>query len=342
MIEKLVSVIIPIYNAERYILRCVNSVIKQSYRNIEIILINDGSTDNSQELCNSLLNCDRRIRVINKENGGVHTARNEGIKIAHGEYITFIDSDDWINEDYILELIKNMEEKKADLIICNYQDVYIKGNKEKYIANDNGEDRYISICNSVDKIFFTNGLINPCWGKLYKKQIIKKYNLSFKSLKLSEDTLFNLEYLGYCKNIFINSKSLYFYVHYENNNNLTNRVYVNIFKDYLQVHKQYLEFIDIYNNGEKIRDTVNQTMYFQYYSALVKILNANSIKYNEKKRILDLALENKLIIDTFYVKQQSKIMNIINKLIIDKKYFLLKVIYFYLYNIRGSEGEYSD
>ena len=140
---------------------------------------------------------------INKENGGVHTARNEGIRIANGDYITFIDIDDWIEEDYILTLIKIIESKNIDLAICNYKDVYIESNKEEYSSNDNGEDREINISELIDERFFFNGLINPCWGKLYKMSIIKGQGIRFESLKLSEDTLFNLNYLSFCKNIFI-------------------------------------------------------------------------------------------------------------------------------------------
>ena len=342
MKEKLVSIIIPVYNAEKYILRCVESVKKQSYKNIEIILVNDGSTDNSKKLCNEIINTDKRIKVINKENGGVHTARNEGIRIANGDYITFIDIDDWIEEDYILTLIKIIESKNIDLAICNYKDVYIESNKEEYSSNDNGEDREINISELIDERFFFNGLINPCWGKLYKMSIIKGQGIRFESLKLSEDTLFNLNYLSFCKNIFITSKRLYFYVHYKNSNNLTSKVYKDMFKDYLKVHKKYLELIKRYNNNEKDIYIVDKTMYFQYYNAISKIFNSKNIKYKEKRKIINLALDNELIVNTFCIDQKNKSINLINKLIVNKKYLLLKFIYFYLYNICSSERVSND
>lgn len=123
MEKELISIIIPIYNTDKYINRCLQSVIAQTYKKIEIILIDDGSTDKSFEICKKYSNQDSRIRLIHQNNRGSSATRNRGIKEATGKMITFIDSDDWINEKYIETLYYNMIYNKAQLSVCGYQRV---------------------------------------------------------------------------------------------------------------------------------------------------------------------------------------------------------------------------
>lgn len=120
----MISVIIPIYNVEEYLEKCVNSVLNQTYSDLEIILVDDGSTDNSGKICDELKNKDNRIIVIHQENQGLSAARNAGIAKALGEYIAFVDSDDYIMEDMYETLYKNLEKTDADISICKYQ--YVK------------------------------------------------------------------------------------------------------------------------------------------------------------------------------------------------------------------------
>lgn len=121
--KDLVSVVIPIYNVEKYLRKCIETVIDQTYTNIEIILVNDGSTDNSLQICNQFKEKDKRIKVINKKNGGLSDARNVGIKNAQGKYICFIDSDDFISEKYIEELHNLIVENKAQIAVCGFENV---------------------------------------------------------------------------------------------------------------------------------------------------------------------------------------------------------------------------
>ena len=123
--DEKISVIVPVYNVEQYLERCVDSIINQTYKNLEIILVNDGSTDNSGQLCDKLAKKDNRIRVIHKENGGLSDARNVGIDEAKSDLIGFIDSDDYIDEDMYELLINNMKNANADLSMCGHYDVYI-------------------------------------------------------------------------------------------------------------------------------------------------------------------------------------------------------------------------
>ena len=117
--KELISIIVPIYKVEKYIAKCIESLIEQTYSTYEIILVNDGSTDNSLEICNSFKKRDKRIKVYTKENGGLSDARNYGLKKAVGSYICFIDSDDWVDNDFIEVLYNLLKKNKCDISICN-------------------------------------------------------------------------------------------------------------------------------------------------------------------------------------------------------------------------------
>ncbi len=127
IMKELISVVVLIYNVEEFLPKCIDSLLKQTYKNIEILLVNDGSTDNSLKICNDYKKIDKRIRVYTKKNGGLSDARNYGIARAIGKYICFIDSDDWIDDDYIEFLYSNLIKNKCDISICN-----------KYVEYDNG------------------------------------------------------------------------------------------------------------------------------------------------------------------------------------------------------------
>lgn len=136
MEEYLISIIIPVYNAERYLENCLNSVINQTYSKLEIILVNDGSTDNSVEICEKYEKKDNRIKVFNQQNKGGAAARNFGILNSKGKFISFIDSDDWVDNRYIEILYNNIVNLKADLSVCGYQEVSNKSDIDiKYSIN---------------------------------------------------------------------------------------------------------------------------------------------------------------------------------------------------------------
>ena len=124
MLENLISVIVPVYNVELYLKRCVDSILEQTYKNLEIILVDDGSTDNSGVICNTYAQVDNRIKVIHKKNGGLSDARNKGLDIANGKYVSFIDSDDWIEKSMYLDCISSLERYKANIIICRRYRAY--------------------------------------------------------------------------------------------------------------------------------------------------------------------------------------------------------------------------
>lgn len=207
--KKKVSIIIPIYKAEKYLKKCLDSVIEQTYKNIEIILIDDGSPDDSGKICNQYSEIDRRIVTIHSENRGVSNARNTGVKKATGEYITFIDADDYISNNYIEVLQRLLIENKADISII--------GNDERYDGSViKISEKFKGILTSeetIGKILEEKYITSVCWGKMYTKKIIKNSQIQFDStLKIGEDFKFMMQVLENCSQIAVDTtQNLYHY-----------------------------------------------------------------------------------------------------------------------------------
>lgn len=206
--NELISVIIPVYNVEQYVERCLNSVINQSYPNLEIILVDDGSTDKSGDICDRYIFKDSRIKVIHEKNAGLGEARNRGLRIASGDYICFVDSDDWIEEGYCKELVQAAERTNSDIAICGYNECLKDGKtpKVKYDGcfTTTGKEilHYTMTANS--KYWFNISV----WNKLYKREIISE--LWFKS-RVYEDIMYNAESMYRANKIAYVNKCLYNY-----------------------------------------------------------------------------------------------------------------------------------
>jgi len=187
-LEELISVIIPVYNVNKYLNKCIGSIVNQTYKNLEIILVDDGSTDNSGEICDEWKQKDSRIKVIHKENGGPSNARNFGIEIAIGKYLFFIDADDYLNSDNIETLYKNLIENDSDISASGH--IY-----ETYIVQENkcAKESYVADSEEALKRLFTgNNLFVVIWGKLFKKELFEE--IRFPVGKINEDvaTLYKL------------------------------------------------------------------------------------------------------------------------------------------------------
>lgn len=202
-----ISVIVPVYNAEKWLRRCVGSILAQTYTDFELLLINDGSTDDSGVICDEYAGKNSRIRVFHKPNGGVSSARNLGLDNARGEWITFVDSDDWVELEYLECLLSNVG--GAELSICDF---VIRGSDEVW------PDKIETGLISKDKLaaFYTETYpychLTAPWIKLYKKSIIEENNIRFKEdISTLEDTIFVLEYLRWVENITCSNRKLYNY-----------------------------------------------------------------------------------------------------------------------------------
>ncbi len=198
------SVIVPVYRVENYIDECIRSILREIPENTEVILVDDGSPDRCPEICDSYSRQDSRIKVIHKENEGLSSARNAGLEAACGDYIFFLDSDDYLGQDYFKYLLTG----KADLVIGNFTAFYSDGTPDYSIGCESCFYNPIDAFLRRFDIYFGT-LFNFSWGKLYRRDIIEKYGLRFAdSISMTEDLLFNTGYYRHCENVNVESRAV--------------------------------------------------------------------------------------------------------------------------------------
>ena len=211
MIKPLVSVIIPFYNDQLYIVHCVKSVMMQTYKNLEIILIDDGSTDSSYLLCRQLATSDHRIRLIHQQNKGVSSARNTGLENVNGEYIIFADADDYFCSTSIQEMLAAVSNHSSDFVIFEYKEC------ESYCATESkssstGLIQKLTADEAFRKIINPYGFYGSVWAKLFKTEIINRYNLRFdEHISVGEDLMFVINYMTKIRNYLYSSSIVYNY-----------------------------------------------------------------------------------------------------------------------------------
>lgn len=197
-----VSVIVPLYNAEKFAQRCIDSILCQTLQDFEVLLIDDGSKDKTGEICDKAAEKDKRFRVFHKENGGVSSARNIGLNQARGEWVTFVDADDWIEPNY-LKILEETEADKCDWIFADWRTLWNDGRPNEIYELHRGEliqdwETIKTIWNEIA----SNDICRCPWGKFFKKAILDKNNLFFdESLRYGEDTVFNYQYLTFINSI---------------------------------------------------------------------------------------------------------------------------------------------
>ena len=209
MENKLVSVIVPVYNVEEYLVKSVDSILNQTYENLEIILVDDGSTDMSGAMCDSFKEQDGRIKVIHKKNGGLSDARNAGLEITTGDYIGYVDSDDWAEPDMFELMVTNCEKYGADVAACRYSKVYKDFTVNEstdlilYMTREEALETYI--CENVERPIY-----NSVWSKLFKRDLVKDYR--FPVGKKSEDIMYTTKAFCNMNSCVYIDKALYNYV----------------------------------------------------------------------------------------------------------------------------------
>ena len=211
MHQPLISIIVPIYKVEPYLRRCLDSIINQTYKNLEIILVDDGSPDNCPQICDEYATKDKRIIVIHKENGGLSDARNVGLDICKGEYISFVDSDDWIDKKYIEVLLDLAKKENADIAIG--ENIQTNGvcNKPKNIS----KIQVFSSKDALNHLFSLNHIaFITSWGKLYKTELF--FNLNFPIGKFHEDEFTTYILFYRSAKIAYTSEVLYYYFRHTN------------------------------------------------------------------------------------------------------------------------------
>lgn len=281
-----ISVIVPVYNVEQYLERCVDSIINQTYTNLEIILVNDGSADNSGKLCDELAKKDERIRVIHKENGGLSDARNRGIDESESDLVGFIDSDDYIDSDMYEVLLKNLNDTDADLSMCALYDVY---NNTPEVQVTNKETWKLSSEQAIKMVMEAKILSVTAVNKLYRKSLFT--DLKFEVGKIAEDAFIMIKLLDKCEKIVATNEKKYYYVHRENS--ITTQKFSTKFLNVIEAYEQNSNII--LEKYPKLKDVAQTRMNWAYFYVLDRLLLDDN--YNDKE------LENKLI---SYLKNYRK------------------------------------
>lgn len=217
--ENLISIVIAVYNAEKYLDKCLSSVARQTFANIEILLIDDGSIDASLDICLKWSKSDSRVIVWHQNNSGVSNARNKGIELAKGDYIVFVDADDYVEQTYI----QNLYEKRnmADIVISGYNRV--SEYQEPILL---GREGFLKREEMFFNMLCTNIVTGACWNKIFKKKILMEHHISFdENIDVGEDMLFVTEYLQHCASYYYINKALYSY--YNNKESVMHNAYTN-------------------------------------------------------------------------------------------------------------------
>ena len=311
MENDLISIIIPVYKVEKYLKKCIESVLNQTYTNLQIILVDDGSPDNCGKICDEYAKKDSRIEVIHKANGGLSDARNVGISKAKGRYIGFVDSDDYIKENMYEILLNLIKKYDADVSICNLYDV-IDGNE--YIRNKENGIREYSRLDILKEVLLDKNIQSYAWNKLYKKELFDevKYPIG----KKYEDIGTTFYIFEKCNKIVVTSEPEYYYL--KRSDSLVNNVTESTVFDYMELILQ--RYLYINDNIKELKQ------YNDYYLVRTLLTANNDIKelkqieektkqkynelYNISKEILRTNYSN---LKKFFTEEQNeKIIWIIN------------------------------
>ena len=274
-----ISIIVPVYNAEKYIDRCIKSIYSQTFTDYEIILVNDGSTDNSLALCKEYAEKDSRITVIDKENGGAGSARNKGIEIAQGEYLAFPDVDDWFEPDMYEDLYALAKQGDYDIVFSGVN----------YYGNDKGELKYKSSITCGDKAYLTQAecrknvmdffptstIFDVPWNKLYKRSVAMGKNVRFADTKRCQDAMFNIDFYNAAEKVASVDKAYYNYI--ENTTEGFQRKFPKNYIDIIVIYYSHLK--DILNswgmyNGD-IKTHYDSSVVIAVYEAMEALDNPN-------------------------------------------------------------------
>lgn len=294
---KLVSIIVAIYNVEKYLKNCLDSIIYQSYKKIEIILVDDGSTDACGLICDEYALKDSRIKVIHKQNQGLGMARNSGLDVATGEYVLFVDSDDWLDKSMVQIMLDAATENSSDFVVCGFNQVNNSKDSEKKIKCTD-QINLIQEPNIKEKVLYPilgarceerNDIEREMcvWTNLYKMSLLKENNIRFVSEReyLSEDLFFNINYIMTCASAVLLPECLYNYRF--NSSSLTNAYRPNRFVLLKRLYEKECDLLKKYGIYEEVKVRIQRTFIMKTRNAIRIIVNSK----NEMFRVRFLKLE---------------------------------------------------
>lgn len=326
--KPLVSVIMPVYKVEKYVAKTIESVLNQTYKNIEFFAIDDGSPDNSGAICDSYKLKDSRLHVIHQENAGAPAARNSAIKIAKGKYLYFIDSDDYIEDEMIEKMVEYAESNKLDLVVTGFKMEYFQNNK-----NTTYETNCPNLIFPEEEFkknayqYFDNSLLSLPWNKLYKSSIVLENNILFPLTKW-DDHHFNMEYLKHVTKVgMLNIKMYHWYRSRPGSETMINYSDPNMF----QTRKNHFQHIlNLYNSWGFMDDNTKNSIYTYFLNRVIQCIqeifdNKKIIKTEKKSKVLEI-FNDEIVITSLQYAKVSKKFRLITYAIRKKKYLLCKFI----------------
>lgn len=330
--KPLISIIVPVYNVEKYIRRCVESLLNQTYLTIEVILVNDGSPDKSPEICDDYCKMDNRVSVLHKNNGGLSDARNSGLEKARGDYIIFLDSDDYVEHTMVEDAVKAAERDNSDVVIWGYYADFVSED-ENLISTKMKSCISGSFSKSdLSKLTITNeliGCLGYAWNKMYRKKFLMENKYRFTSgLSLVEDIVFNGPVLSKVERITFIEKP---YVHYMQRprETLGVKFYENFYELKIMAMKSVESILCEWGINTREISLVKSRILFDALKATTRLLTKAS-NYNraEKKGHLNSLLNNSEVQSSLKVYNPKKIKDKIMKfLMLKQKTDLLLTIY---------------
>lgn len=333
------SIVIPVYNAYPYLENCIESILNQKFEDFELLLINDGSTDSSLDICRKYECKDKRIRVFDKANSGVSDTRNYGINEIKGDYVLFVDGDDWIEHNTLEALFEVVDYNNPDLIIFG---ISIDVENETGINSTLNSYKRSSwrtkteIKGNVYNLF-EQALINSSCNKLYKSEVLLNNNIRFKNSFVGEDTEFNLDYLHFIDHIEVLNHCFYHYIKRIEGNSVTSGFYEDYFSRYIEVHKKMKNFFTLNNKLDSdIEQILLNTMVSQYLGVIFKVFKSKN-SWIDKKTFLNSGINNQLVRDSLLHARVTSFKEKMFRLLIANKFYLISNYIYILITKKGKK-----
>lgn len=290
---KTISVIVPVYNVELYLENCINSIINQTYKNLEIILVDDGSPDRCGQICDDFAQKDSRIKVIHKENGGVSAARNEGLNVATGDYVCFFDADDYIENDMLENMLSSIEDN--DVCVCGYN-VDFYNDFDELESTKTVIPPYAHISNqlSQSEYEFILGICGYLWNKLYKREFLQKLNFKFEEdVSLYEDLSFNANVICSGASVCFIQYAGYHYIQ-RKRETLGTKYYANDYELKIKALNAKCEILRSWHVEESVISKFYDNNFLDSFWGVIKNINNSNLDKKEKKlKIKNLIADNK-------------------------------------------------
>ena len=335
--EPLISIIVPIYNVSKYLDRCMDTLLNQTIKNIEIIMVDDGSPDDCGIKCDAYAEKDKRVVVIHKQNAGLGMARNSGLEIARGKYVGFVDSDDFVELNMYKDMYDTLKKNESDTCYCRYYDVSFDGTKhiakefykKSLYKGEEVKEILLGMVGSKNEEAGDVELGMSVWKGLYSMELIKKYNLLFPSEReyISEDIVFHMEYLKYAKCVSIVPKCYYNYC--DNGNSLTKSYKANRFEMEKKLFEKEIKELENIFSLDEFEQRIYKAFMGRVRICIRQEFRINPCKELIKKNVREICSDKLVqeVLNRFEYKKCGLLKYVCNKLILKKKVFFLSILF---------------